>query len=153
MKRFLSVFFLCALVLSFAAFAYNASETVYVTNTGTKYHVAGCSYLQSSNAVTLQQAVEAGYTPCSRCHPPIPDFEFTVQQELPERKSGSSSGAGTTRSNSSGIYGAVAIPSPAPEHQSANSAGLIVITVIVVYGILIAICIACYRSLKRFKGR
>lgn len=45
--------------------------TVYVTNTGSKYHMNGCQYLrQSQNAISLSAAKAAGYTPCSRCHPP-----------------------------------------------------------------------------------
>lgn len=47
------------------------SVTVYVTNTGKKYHRAGCSYLKkSSNPMSLSSAKAAGYTPCSRCNPP-----------------------------------------------------------------------------------
>lgn len=47
------------------------SVTVYVTNTGSKYHMAGCQYLrQSQHARTLSQAKSEGYTACSRCHPP-----------------------------------------------------------------------------------
>lgn len=41
--------------------------TVYVTATGSKYHRAGCSYLKSSRAISLADAIAAGYTPCSRC--------------------------------------------------------------------------------------
>lgn len=48
----------------------DSSVIVYVTNSGSKYHTAGCSYLKSSNAITLSQAKAKGYTPCSRCHPP-----------------------------------------------------------------------------------
>lgn len=45
--------------------------TVYVTDTGSKYHMAGCQYLrQSQHARTLSQAKSEGYTACSRCHPP-----------------------------------------------------------------------------------
>lgn len=44
------------------------SETVYVTKTGKKYHSANCSYLKSSSlSMTLDDAIDAGYTPCSRC--------------------------------------------------------------------------------------
>lgn len=43
--------------------------TVYVTATGSKYHRAGCSYLKSSRAISLSDAIAAGYTPCSRCKP------------------------------------------------------------------------------------
>ena len=46
-------------------------QTVYVTRTGKKYHVAGCRYLRSSQiAMNLKDAVNAGYTPCSVCRPP-----------------------------------------------------------------------------------
>lgn len=44
---------------------------VYITRTGEKYHRGTCSYLKSSKiAVTLQEAVSRGFTPCSRCNPP-----------------------------------------------------------------------------------
>jgi hypothetical protein len=49
----------------------NAEQTVYVTRTGKKYHVAGCRYLRSSQReMNLKDAVAAGYTPCSVCNPP-----------------------------------------------------------------------------------
>ena len=45
------------------------SVTVYITNTGSKYHKNGCQYLrESKNAVTLTQAKSWGYTACSRCY-------------------------------------------------------------------------------------
>lgn len=43
------------------------SETVYVTNSGTKYHIYGCRYLKSVNEITLGQAKQLGYTPCGVC--------------------------------------------------------------------------------------
>jgi micrococcal nuclease len=47
-----------------------AEVTVYITNTGKKYHRAGCSYLrQSQKAISLDEAIRLGYTPCSRCGP------------------------------------------------------------------------------------
>lgn len=47
---------------------YFDSDIVYFTDTGTKYHRAGCSYLRSSShKILLDEAVEEGYTPCSRC--------------------------------------------------------------------------------------
>ena len=49
-------------------YAYD-SESVYVTKTGTKYHQSWCSYLRSScYSMTLDDAIFAGYTPCSRCY-------------------------------------------------------------------------------------
>lgn len=49
----------------------NQSVTVYITDTGTKYHRDGCQYLKKSQiAISLKEAKAEGYTPCSRCHPP-----------------------------------------------------------------------------------
>lgn len=45
------------------------SVTVYVTNTGSKYHKSWCSYLHSSKiAVSLSWAKSNGYGACSRCY-------------------------------------------------------------------------------------
>ena len=45
--------------------------TVYITNTGSKYHVSGCRYLSKSKiAISLSNAKAKGYTPCSVCNPP-----------------------------------------------------------------------------------
>jgi len=47
------------------------SVTVYMTNTGTKYHVDGCTYLNKSKIpISLGDAKAKGLTPCSKCHPP-----------------------------------------------------------------------------------
>ncbi len=47
--------------------------TVYVTKSGKKYHRQGCIYLRrSSRPISLQEAIRKGYTPCSRCKPPVP---------------------------------------------------------------------------------
>ena len=46
------------------------SQTVYVTDTGDCYHEEWCSYLKSKHPVTLQQAINQGYRPCSYCNPP-----------------------------------------------------------------------------------
>ena len=48
------------------------SRIVYVTKNGEKYHTDGCSYLTGSEEeITVRQALEDGYTPCSRCDPPL----------------------------------------------------------------------------------
>ncbi len=45
--------------------------TVYVTNTGEKYHSSGCQYLRQSRIeIDLDSAIAQGYTPCSKCNPP-----------------------------------------------------------------------------------
>ena len=49
----------------------DADVTVHITNTGTKYHAAGCRYLKDSDIkVPLSEAKDRGYTPCSVCKPP-----------------------------------------------------------------------------------
>jgi hypothetical protein len=50
--------------------AAGAADTVYITNTGKKYHRAGCNYLrQSQHALPLEDAIKRGYGPCSKCNP------------------------------------------------------------------------------------
>jgi len=45
--------------------------TVYITNSGAKYHTNGCQSLSKSKIpITLNEAKAQGYTPCSKCHPP-----------------------------------------------------------------------------------
>ena len=49
----------------------NKGITVYVTNTGKKYHRDGCRYLKKSQiAISLSDAQAEGYGPCSVCDPP-----------------------------------------------------------------------------------
>jgi hypothetical protein len=49
----------------------DSNPIVYVTRTGHKYHRDGCRYLrQSKIKITLKDAKEQGYTPCSICDPP-----------------------------------------------------------------------------------
>ena len=44
---------------------------VYITQSGSKYHTQDCSHLsKSSIPITLSQAKEQGYEPCSVCEPP-----------------------------------------------------------------------------------
>ena len=50
--------------------AEQTTVTVYVTNTGAKYHSDGCRYLSKSrNAISLDNARKS-YDPCSVCNPP-----------------------------------------------------------------------------------
>lgn len=44
--------------------------TVYITDTGTKYHRAGCVHLRrSSHPLALSEAKRQGYEPCKVCKP------------------------------------------------------------------------------------
>lgn len=46
------------------------TDTVYVTNTGAKYHRGGCQYLRKSKiAISRKDAVAQGYDPCKVCKP------------------------------------------------------------------------------------
>lgn len=48
----------------------NGSVIVHITDTGSKYHNAGCRYLKSDREVTLDEAKAMGLTPCGVCNPP-----------------------------------------------------------------------------------
>ncbi|NWF95847.1 MAG: hypothetical protein HXY34_06860 [Candidatus Thorarchaeota archaeon] len=61
-----------AVILTSSGSGSNGDVTVYVTETGSKYHRLGCQYLaHGSIPMTLRDAVSRGYTPCSVCHPPV----------------------------------------------------------------------------------
>lgn len=46
-------------------------QTVYVTKSGTKYHLGTCSHLSKSKIEkSLTEAKNAGYEPCKTCNPP-----------------------------------------------------------------------------------
>lgn len=47
-----------------------AAASVYITRSGSKYHRADCSFVRKgATAISLQDAVDKGLTPCSRCKP------------------------------------------------------------------------------------
>ena len=46
------------------------SMVVFVTRTGAKYHLIGCSSLKSSAIPMLLVDARKRYDPCGRCHPP-----------------------------------------------------------------------------------
>jgi len=49
----------------------NNELTVYITDTGKRYHLAACRHLDSSkHAISLGDAKRRGYTPCHVCQPP-----------------------------------------------------------------------------------
>jgi hypothetical protein len=76
MKKLL--FVACAIILFSSLIL---AQTVYITKTGKKYHRETCGYLsQSCIAISLKDAVARGYTPCSRCKPPILN-ESTTKDE------------------------------------------------------------------------
>ena len=46
-----------------------ATQTVYVTRTGTKYHRGGCRYLKYSKIAIALDKAKQNYSPCSVCKP------------------------------------------------------------------------------------
>ncbi|WP_313129766.1 ComEC/Rec2 family competence protein [Anaerocolumna sp.] len=48
----------------------SGSTIVHITNTGRKYHVAGCRFLKVDIEVTLDEALAKGLEPCGTCKPP-----------------------------------------------------------------------------------
>jgi len=51
--------------------ATNATETVYATRTGAKYHRAGCRYLARSQIPLSLSAAAGKFGPCRVCRPPV----------------------------------------------------------------------------------
>lgn len=48
----------------------NQANSVWITNTGQRYHNSGCRHLdQSRISISLPQARSRGYTACLHCHP------------------------------------------------------------------------------------
>lgn len=48
----------------------DGDKTVYITDTGKKYHNAGCRYLKKSgHPISESDAIAQGYEPCSVCNP------------------------------------------------------------------------------------
>lgn len=49
----------------------NTVSTVFITSTGKKYHLENCRALKKSKiAITINEAIVQGYTPCKLCNPP-----------------------------------------------------------------------------------
>ncbi len=63
------------------------AETVYITDTGTRYHRAGCKYLSKSSVPIALSEVQGIYTPCKVCHPELvrPKPEKKVAEKRPRR--------------------------------------------------------------------
>src|ERR1035438_9793705 len=66
MQRLILTFLFVVLLISSTI-----SQTVHITKSGKKYHSAGCIFLKSDIPIDLKDAVNRGYTPCSKCNPPV----------------------------------------------------------------------------------
>ena len=78
MCLFLCIFMFVSL-LACQVCADNRNLIVYITLTGGKYHDLDCYTIENSRllAITLEEAVFVGYTPCKKCHPEEADFSTT----------------------------------------------------------------------------
>ncbi|MGB5105567.1 MAG: thermonuclease family protein [Candidatus Zixiibacteriota bacterium] len=66
----------------------SAGVTVYITNSGSKYHSLGCRYLSKSCiACDLSSALARGLTPCSVCGPASPKSDNSPSYEVPSSSS------------------------------------------------------------------
>lgn len=62
---------ICILLISISIFSFAEDTIVYITKTGTKYHLEGCASLRGAGIpVELSEALSRGYEPCKRCSPP-----------------------------------------------------------------------------------
>jgi len=71
-SRKTAIVILLVLIISAVIGAQTAVKTVYVTNSGKKYHTQNCASLSKAKEVIPideKEALEKGYTPCSRCKP------------------------------------------------------------------------------------
>lgn len=57
-----------ALIIALSAASALADATVYITDTGKKYHNVGCRFLdKSKHAISKSEAEKRGYKPCKVC--------------------------------------------------------------------------------------
>ena len=72
------------LVILFTGILIADDFTVYLTKTGTRYHLSSCSYLSSSKIpISLANALSQGYEPCKRCKPPTEVSPVSTPVVLP----------------------------------------------------------------------
>lgn len=114
--------FLALLLLISPCLAYSVPDDtiVYVTNTGTKYHRDGCSYLHSSRPMTIQQAEAAGYGPCSVCKADRKTGRYESNLGGQSSSSSSHAGAGETPTVRPAP---TPVPDPAPSPAPDSDAG------------------------------
>lgn len=79
-------FYIHALLLLLTAAVASCAEDpqVYITETGKKYHLDGCRYLERSRIpIRLSTASSLGYDPCGHCNPPPIPPEITRPERDP----------------------------------------------------------------------
>lgn len=77
-RRLIALLLVFALLCPLLAVGAAADYTVYITDTGEKYHNYGCRYLsESCRPISASSARAMGYTPCSVCKAPVAEPEQT----------------------------------------------------------------------------
>ena len=77
-RRLIALLLIFALLCPLLAVGAAADYTVYITDTGEKYHNYGCRYLsESCRPISASSARAMGYTPCSVCNAPVAEPEQT----------------------------------------------------------------------------
>lgn len=85
----------------------NGDTIVYITETGGRYHSAGCSSLRKSKySITLEEAISHGYTRCQRCNPPIYTGPI-IPEETRKVQSGGSDSSFSDSKPSETIHGKI----------------------------------------------
>jgi micrococcal nuclease len=95
---------LCAAAVLFLLGA-DGNTTVYVTNTGVKYHRENCTSLRSSKrSISLEDAVSRGYDPCGICRPPtLSDSAAPETRLTPAESAHAAAQDGLYRVNAAGL--------------------------------------------------
>jgi methylphosphotriester-DNA--protein-cysteine methyltransferase len=74
--------FIVLLLLVACASQASDAQSVYITKTGKKYHRASCQYLRKSQIeISMKEAVDRGYTPCSVCTPGRPNEQKSSEKQ------------------------------------------------------------------------
>ncbi len=77
LKRFLIVVVFCLLAIASSLRA----QTVYIAETGKKYHTKMCETAKGKKGIELSEAKKQGYTACSKCKP-----DQTKEATKPKKK-------------------------------------------------------------------
>lgn len=154
-KRLYSTLLILFVFINFSllVFADNSNVTVHVTKSGTKYHRKSCTYLSSDIEIKLIDAIEKGYTPCSRCDPPTLDSDPVDAEKpyvVPQKKKNTS-----TYRKSSSISSTNANASIRNDYQKSDSSNeiyyffILLIAIIIIYWIIIFIITICENIKKK----
>lgn len=86
LKSILIISVLSVCLISLVAYQGSCEITVYITETGKKYHRLDCQYLRESYIpISLKEAIERGYKACKVCKPPYPKIVTAADYHIKGR--------------------------------------------------------------------